>query len=436
MRRRQAFTLVELLVAMALIIFIMAILTEAFSAGLTTFRQLKAIGDMQERMRSVVILLRGDLQADHFADSNRNNAAKLSQIDLRPTNSVGVVNSYAGPPSAGYFRIWQQWHGLQAGQTLPDPRTWNSTLEGNSAGEGLAGGQGVLPSTRATHQWLAFTCKVPAYTQDQTPRPEDIHSAQVPAGLGLDNQGPTPYQVPGVMNSQWYEVAYFLNATGQSAGQTPLFALYRRERPIFPGNTPPGPLPGVNWANFPNVSIAPNPQPAGSTAVNNPGGSTTSVTDPRRRFGMDGSTAGLPFNFPNGWILSGNYFGDDLLLSDVISFDIKVMLQGAPPPPTGFGDNPAFVDLPPASVNTATGALGSSSQNATFASLNPPAVVFDTWSAYDVYSTSNPKTGGWNTPGTAYSLPLPVRILAIQVTLRVWDNRTQQARQTAIIQDL
>ena len=34
------------------------------------------------------------------------------------------------------------------------------------------------------------------------------------------------------------------------------------------------------------------------------------------------------------------------------------------------------------------------------------------------------------------SLPLKIRILALQVTLRVWDQRTQQARQVTIIQDM
>src|SRR5439155_10425507 len=45
-QKRQGFTLVEMLVAMALTIFIMVIMSEAFVAGLETFRQLKAIGDM------------------------------------------------------------------------------------------------------------------------------------------------------------------------------------------------------------------------------------------------------------------------------------------------------------------------------------------------------------------------------------------------------
>src|SRR5262245_61577955 len=51
MRRRSGFTIVELLVAMALILFIMAILSEAFVAGLKSVRDLKAVADMAERLR-------------------------------------------------------------------------------------------------------------------------------------------------------------------------------------------------------------------------------------------------------------------------------------------------------------------------------------------------------------------------------------------------
>jgi hypothetical protein len=158
-------------------------------------------------------------------------------------------------------------------------------------------------------------------------------------------------------------------------------------------------------------------------AVNNWSGATTGVTDPRRRFGTDGTTqSGTPVNFPN-WNLTGAFLGDDLLMSDVLSFDIKVVMQNS----GGTGDVPALVDLPPASMNAATGVLGSSSNNSDFQAAQ--AVVFDTWCSQGPYAS-------WATPGTATSLPLAARILAIQVTLRVWDNRTQQARQVAIIQDM
>src|SRR6266568_1479648 len=92
MRRRQAFTLVEMLVALALIIFIMSILSEAFVQGLETFRQLKAIGDMNERLRTASTALRRDLNANHFEGRRR-----MSDPDF----------FFQGSPQQGFFRLYQ-----------------------------------------------------------------------------------------------------------------------------------------------------------------------------------------------------------------------------------------------------------------------------------------------------------------------------------------
>src|SRR5258707_7665 len=46
--KQSGFTIVELLIAMALIVFIMTILDQAFSAGVRAFRELVAVGDMEE----------------------------------------------------------------------------------------------------------------------------------------------------------------------------------------------------------------------------------------------------------------------------------------------------------------------------------------------------------------------------------------------------
>src|SRR5215470_12248703 len=92
MRRRQGFTLVELLVSVALIIFIMSILAEAFSSAAETFRSLKAIGDLQEKLRTASSILRRDLSADHFDGKRR----------LSDPNMLRFA-----PPKEGFFRIWQ-----------------------------------------------------------------------------------------------------------------------------------------------------------------------------------------------------------------------------------------------------------------------------------------------------------------------------------------
>ena len=46
MRRRQAFTLVEMMVSTALVLFVMLLLSQAFIAGAEAFRQLKSIGEI------------------------------------------------------------------------------------------------------------------------------------------------------------------------------------------------------------------------------------------------------------------------------------------------------------------------------------------------------------------------------------------------------
>ncbi len=77
MKRRSGFTLVELMVAMALIMFIMAILSEAFGAAMKSFRDLKASADMAERLRAAGTMLRRELSADHF-----DGKARMSQPDF------------------------------------------------------------------------------------------------------------------------------------------------------------------------------------------------------------------------------------------------------------------------------------------------------------------------------------------------------------------
>jgi len=60
-RVRPAFTLTELLVSLALIMWIMAILSQAFVEGLETYSQLKGIGDLNEQLRADAFQLRTDV---------------------------------------------------------------------------------------------------------------------------------------------------------------------------------------------------------------------------------------------------------------------------------------------------------------------------------------------------------------------------------------
>src|SRR6476620_8839714 len=92
-RSRAGFTLIELMVSMALTLVIMTILAQAFVLALDTFSGLKGLGDMQQNLRTATVLLRSDLQSGHF-EANR----RLSDPSLTSGNS---------PLQAGFFAIRQ-----------------------------------------------------------------------------------------------------------------------------------------------------------------------------------------------------------------------------------------------------------------------------------------------------------------------------------------
>jgi type II secretory pathway pseudopilin PulG len=410
MRRRQGFTITELLVAFALIIFIMLILTEAFTAGLESFRQLKALGDMQEKLRSAVIILRRDLQAEHFEDSR---GSRLSDINLLASNAP-----QNDPPDAGYFRLWQKWNGDSTPYNPANPGgslTWCSTREGiDSSG---------LPVTRATDHILAFTVRLRGnlpgdYFTTALPNINPGEEAKMRQMGPPDFQYP-PYPASNNMYSQWAEVVYFLRPKpDRSAGATPLYALYRRQRLLGTENNNVN-IPAAQNAydSYPEVSF---PPPTGTPSKLN---DKKSITEPPNRFGsVPGSPAGMydltAWSLEERLSAANAMAGDDLLLTNVVSFDVKVIQQGFP---TDSGI-PFFSDLPPISSGVY--------RNPAFSGAG--YCVFDTWS-------KNPPgygPNGWDNPGNPTSLPLKIRILALQITIRVWDDRTGLTRQTTIIQDM
>jgi type II secretory pathway pseudopilin PulG len=508
MRKRAAFTLVEMLVSMALILFVMVILSTAFTTGLQVFRQLKGLGDMEERLRSAAQILRRDLAAYHFENYRR----------LSDPNFWGD-----GPPQQGFFRIWQ-------GSA--------STLEGQDV-DGIK-------SSRATNHFLHFTCKLSGQGQGDfaTSDVTTVLSSLIPpappllalppplaqSAQDLLSRGDSRYQpvytwIPGIPGAQghfqgplqfrgrWYEVVYFMQPSGLSTGGSgvPLNTLYRRQLGIldtagvFPSVSSqvtglPVPLSnvlasatGTDWMNFSEIacrkvqdfSAKPTLDPIPGIYQDNVHFSTPAdLTMPARRFAMlppnpnvAGATelAGIPANpmlqlntlagqqfpiagrsypyfgqvatlpspwgqplglappyygVPTTWQGNLNLQGADMLLTDVISFEVKPLVADA----GDFVDlndarldslryNPTFfIPLPPRTI-----AITPKNPNP-----NGPA-VFDTWSnqndtTYDYTSSA--------TTGSTVSIPLPVKIIALKITIRLWDAKTQQARQVSIIQEM
>jgi prepilin-type N-terminal cleavage/methylation domain-containing protein len=161
---RRGFTLVEMLVAMALTVFIMAILSQAFVAGLDTFRGLKAMGDMQQTLRVGINSLRSDLSADHFEGKR-----KLSDPDIT-----------SNPPKQGYVFIRQANPTKKTGPTTYNPPS--SIFEGVDA-DGL-------PSQRAANHVLAMTIKLRGNQREHY-----LISRDIPIGAGPQW---SPLSLPGV----------------------------------------------------------------------------------------------------------------------------------------------------------------------------------------------------------------------------------------------
>ncbi len=351
MRRRKAFTIVELLVAMALIVLIMSVLSTAFSAGIKSFRDLKALGDLQERLRTAAVNLRSDLVFDHFETGR-----KLSDRSNNPLFTR---------PSKGFFRI----------QVTQPP-----VVEGNEPG-------GELSRTQ-TAAVLHFTIK----TRENVTRPEQYLHCEVPINSNLETEGePDLRRLPGsgVMSSHWAEVAYFLVPNGQFAGtNVPLYNLHRRQRLARAGSMLSLPITGGSAASdYDEVSCQLRGSPTPRLECNSPDDLTTptnrAMSDPITGVSLPTPLTGLsPSGAPRR--------GDDILLGDVISFDVKVLQVGTNP---AFPNqtSPGFVDVPVGATN-----------------------------AYDTAT-----------------IPLPqMPILAIQITIRAWEPRTRQTRQLTIIQEM
>jgi prepilin-type N-terminal cleavage/methylation domain-containing protein len=108
--KRSGFTLVELLVAMALTLFIMVILSQAFIAGAQTFADLKAVGDMNNKLRVVSSTLRADLASMWITDPSLPGAKPQTQcLSGNRPDAVNPLPATLPTPTGyrGFFRVWQ-----------------------------------------------------------------------------------------------------------------------------------------------------------------------------------------------------------------------------------------------------------------------------------------------------------------------------------------
>lgn len=502
-RRRPAFTLVEMMVSAALIIFMMYILSSAFVEGLTAFRTLKTQGDMQEKLRATATALRTDLSRPHF-EAEGDQSLHGPHLSAQRLDLPGWT-----PPKKGYFRIYQ-------GTDQPD-----SSL--TTFNDGRDPDNPSLLHTRAVDHFLQFTVKLDGRKLNEF-FASQVLSTIPGASAPLDtlNKFNTPdynsrpddragsLQDRSLFTSTWAEVTYYLRpyttsvgtavpnlSTNGSNASVPAnaayrrYALYRRQRLLvdfdddkerYTAGFPLLPTASSLNGGFLDVStwetgLGGNRRFFFNTPWN--------VNNPLRRFGVPqfvsggANVAGIPLPMVDRLRSPQERFGDvynvalpeaagDLLLADVLNFEIKALWEvpvtGGTSPfrfavRTPQANNPDYpFDLLP------HGSMSGPRPEPTNPLSHPRLAnhrVFDTWSrqnsptgvtpAYNYGDTlpPGPDTGGtpatanWNkghfNPPTAAipeSIPLRVRIRALQIEIRIWDVKSRQTRQITVIQDV
>jgi len=470
--RRAGFTLVEMLVAAAVSIMLMLILTEAFKQGLDMFRRLRAQGNLMTRLREASTTIRDDLTAPHFPNYQDPNHPYLSQQDLTNPNWT--------PPNVGYFRIMQ------------GPEPLNAALGAQYANNPFVF-EGTDPETimytRATNHMMSFTALRGGSGPDdmfRTLEPtRNVTNGNPPTVFPRDWIQPQDYRDNvTTFSTRWADITYFMANTGQTTKPTtanpnglPLFDLCRRVGLLVPlvGNND-----GSTMQAFPpypndNPDLSTTQKTAPPVRLNRVGWSVGNisqpeVTQPLFRFGMQaGNPAGIPAfqdpvdqrmrprriseEYPNS---NQNRWGDDVLLNDVISFEIKAVWanqdnNNPPDPVTGpsqGGNRQGNVytwNVPGLGQTLNTDYPFDYLPTSQWANNPPPAPPSNTgfaigggrsYRVFDTWSANGPYTFDWKNQFNTRSLPLKIRIKALQIRIRVWDRKSEQTRQITIVQDM
>jgi hypothetical protein len=391
---RTGFTLIELMVAMALTMFVMVILSQAFVLALETFSNMTGVGTMVSNLRTFEVLFRDDVGQDHFEGKRR----------LSDLNMLGQPQIVVAPPEAGFLALRQP--------TAAGSATYVS--EGNDANG--------LPSYRAVDQYIYMTVKRKGNQQQSfftaalsggpnvlTPffsrqtAYNMLPQANGSATPDLPNSTwTTPYPNNGgggptaFYSSQWAEVVYYLVRTGTteeannpaSLSGTPTFSLYRAEFVMVPDGTNVSTI--YTPPTFNPVLLS---QSSFAAMSCNPGGvaapvlqfySPADAAQSRRMISdLTAFTPGKPLAAFNA-VEARIHLNATLVVPNVLSFEVQAMRIGEVSF-TGYGGT----------------------------TLN-------------LYDTAKFGTAGYPQIG----------LKAIQATLRVWDSKTRQTRQVTVVQDL
>jgi type II secretory pathway pseudopilin PulG len=473
---RNAFTLVELMVAMALIILMLSIMSQAFVIATGTMQGLKEVADMQEKIRPAITLLQRDLGANHFEGSK-----KLSDPEFWDN----------GPPKEGYFMLWQD--------------------KANDVAEGATNNVTFSQSAAAANHMLAFTVKLPGkspidFFEENLALPiiapiklafgnTFFNGAGTPQGM-IDSNIRRFETTSDRVHSDWAEVAYFLGphnvgvatpvADGNTDGKNnppslPYFNLYRQQKLVLPSFNIEGAALPLLDQNLGIISANPIDNNANLDANLNPKIGILLAKDyfSGLSFHLDNNSK-IEFNKPSDltvpWKRMGNrtftgltanrYLGKpavntplfseytsstkvntDIIATNVISFDVKLLTDDQ----YDYETLNAILNRAPYSLNPAVGNY-------------LPSLVFDTWTTdqgnaansipkYDL-GELNTIPNKWQPSTSASNATIPVwgwkwdsvtnsnrpykaiQIKAVQISLRIWDQKSNTAKMFVIVQKL
>jgi type II secretory pathway pseudopilin PulG len=487
--RRPGFTLVELMVSAALAITIMWILSEAFKVGIDFARNAHSTGDMMSQLNNTGQIMTRDLQAQRFGtagamrnpNSGTGNAMPDTLNALSPSTNMTAAPGYT-PPS-GYFRLFSPPPSgtyQQSGLDFADDTTGLSITTTNATGPSAPGAYlaftSFLPQGLPQNQ---FITTAPPNSQNQYfSRAAEIAyfiGGGINPNTGQPSLGlPTGFTAPVVVTSSLQAQQPLLSTT---SGPQPLYNLYRSQRLIAVKSDESKRFHNViTPATPPNPLFDPNAQDVISYTVIPPASPTQSPTYHQNvlsDFGTTFSTSSGPMpatsfryspNMTNGIsqllqpLTTPGRVGDDILLSNVLSFEVLASWVPAPGPGTGsvpFLSYPSktapFSQMPVRFPRPFTNPPSNPNTDYPFDHLpnvnfnsNVPAHTFDTW--YQVTqpyptATGNPNVNwNWNNYYILYNpqlkltanpnlMPMPIRITGLQITIRIYDPKTNQARQ-------
>jgi hypothetical protein len=393
-RTRRGVTLVELLVAAALLMLGMWLLVWLYQQGMASFLTAKAQADLTTQERTVATVMTRDLGSPFFLgeDGKPNRGVRLS--DQRMDQVMGGWN----PPKAGFFSARSRSFGTA------------TYVNANNVYE-AADGDGFITS-RSTDHFLQFTIILQGGPNYQ------MVGAEIPVGTGNQFFGRAA------------EVTYALVPNGlytTGAGPLPLFDLIRRQR-LTALSVDDQPTYQTGIAPYLAPYSAANPNPYGiadnvnevTTFSGNGTGSVmltmSDLTNPANR---------LP---QAQWALSlatSRRYGEERLMSNVLSFEVKFT---GPPVNVGAGAFPSD----PTSTQWPR-PLGATNSDYPYDIL-PYDGQFDTYS-------SQLLAANWQTTQVATvaqpTNPIKaLRITGVMIRLRGYDPKNQTTRQTTIVSPL